>query len=142
VPSGQPPADGKIASAGNAAAAVLDEQTSMRWTKHSVGSGQVVNITWSSDRPELVRRWNYFITKEGWDPDSPLTRDQFEAQPFYQETLNAQPYWDARDGLTPRTPTVHEVRLPERRGYHVILAVCEIADTGKASCQVIDVDFT
>ncbi|CAK8743194.1 GlcNAc-binding protein A [Sodalis praecaptivus] len=31
--------------------------------------------------------------------------------------------------------------LPQRSGYHVILAVWEVADTGNAFYQVIDVDF-
>ncbi|WP_424141112.1 lytic polysaccharide monooxygenase [Sodalis glossinidius] len=41
--------------------------------------------------------------------------------------------------MTPPDPTIHDVMLPQRSGYHVILAVWEVANTGNAFYQVIDV---
>lgn len=66
---------------------------------------------------------------------------QFEPKPFHQVQLTAQPYWSHSAELMPSDPTTHRLRLPERRGYHVILAVWEIADTGNAFYQVVDTDF-
>ncbi len=43
--------------------------------------------------------------------------------------------------LMPPNPTDHTVMLSARRGYHVILAVWELADTSGAFYQVADVDF-
>ncbi|MBA4152342.1 MAG: chitin-binding protein [Acinetobacter sp.] len=43
--------------------------------------------------------------------------------------------------MKPANPTVHNVPLPERTGYHVLLAVWEVADTGNAFYQVVDLEF-
>ncbi|MDH0343085.1 lytic polysaccharide monooxygenase auxiliary activity family 9 protein [Chromobacterium haemolyticum] len=137
-----PPADGKIASAGQAFAAVLDEQSAERWHKHPVKSGQTQEFHWSYHAVHLTRRWNYFITKPGWNPNQPLSRAQFESEPFYKVELTAQPYWSHGAELMPPDPTIHNVRLPERQGYQVVLAVWEVADTGNAFYQVIDFDFS
>ncbi|GLW98996.1 lytic polysaccharide monooxygenase [Microtetraspora sp. NBRC 16547] len=53
-----------------------------------------------------------------------------------------EPY-RASDDLMPDNPTVHQVSLPhDRKGYHVLLAVWEVADTGNAFYRVIDLDLT
>lgn len=135
-----PPVDGKIASAGLDYAAELDRPGS-EWQKHPVSSGQNLPITWSFHAPHKTRRWNYFITREGWDPTAPLSRAQFEPRPFHQVQLNGQPYW-AADDLLPENPTRHELTLPRRQGYHVLLSVWEVADTAKGFYQVIDLEFT
>ena len=41
----------------------------------------------------------------------------------------------------PSNPTQHPITLPNKSGYHVILAVWEVADTWYAFYQAIDVDF-
>ncbi|MCD4485413.1 lytic polysaccharide monooxygenase [Chromobacterium vaccinii] len=138
----RPPADGRIASAGQEHSAVLDEQSADRWHKHPARPGQTLEFKWSYHAIHLTRRWNYFITKADWDPNRPLTRAQFEAEPFYKAELTAQPFWEHQAELTPPQPTIHQVRLPERRGYHVVLAVWEVADTGNAFYQVIDFNFS
>ncbi len=140
VPNDTPPADGKIASAGQDFAAELDRPGS-NWQKHSVSAGQRLPITWGFHAPHKTRRWNYFITREGWDPSAPLSRAQFEPTPFHQVQNHQQPYWSA-DSLIPENPTRHDLVLPSRRGYHVLLSVWEVADTSKAFYQVIDLDFT
>ncbi|WP_417903422.1 lytic polysaccharide monooxygenase [Candidatus Sodalis pierantonius] len=37
--------------------------------------------------------------------------------------------------------TVHKVPMPDRKGYHAILGVWEIANTARAFYQVINVNF-
>ena len=60
-----PPADGKIASAGQAFAAVLDEQSAERWHKHPVKSGQTQEFHWSYHAVHLTRRWFCWIPRTG-----------------------------------------------------------------------------
>ncbi|CUU57612.1 chitin-binding protein [Parafrankia irregularis] len=140
IPSDPPPVDGKIASAGQDFAAELDRPGS-DWQKHPVGSGQQLSITWTFRAPHRTRRWNYFLTRQDWDPSMPLSRAQFESDPVAQFQNTGQPYWSAED-LEPENPTRHTFTLPPRQGYHVLLSVWEVADTPKGFYQVIDLDFT
>ncbi|MFI5866361.1 lytic polysaccharide monooxygenase auxiliary activity family 9 protein [Streptomyces sp. NPDC051546] len=139
--NGTPPADGQIASAGLPEAAELDKPGS-HFRKHSVRGGESLKVTWPSDQLHMTRRWNYFITRPSWSPQATLTRAQFEAEPFYTAQNTQQPFWSYRAELASSGPVTHEVLLPQRSGYHVILAVHEVADTGSAFYHVIDVDFT
>ncbi|MFG2137839.1 lytic polysaccharide monooxygenase auxiliary activity family 9 protein [Streptomyces sp. NPDC048650] len=139
IPSNTPPADGKIASAGQSFAAMLDEARE-DWKKHTVSAGQEMEMTWHHHIPHKTRRWNYFLTKPDWDPTAPLTRTQFEAKPFTTVQNSCRPYWSC-DDLEPSGHTTHTLPLPERQGYHVLLSVWEVADTGNAFYQVIDLDF-
>lgn len=135
-----PPADGKIASAGNPNAAILDEPGA-HWAKHSVQRLQALELSWNYSAVHRSRRWNYFITKPDWNPDAPLARSQFDATPFHSVQLAWQPHWEYGPELTPANPTVHTLHLPDYSGYHVLLAVWEVADTAMAFYQVIDLDF-
>lgn len=98
-------------------------------------------MAWHFTANHATRRWNYFMTKEDWNPERVLSRDQFEAEPFYTVQINLQPFWEHTDAMMPSSPTVHDVPLPQREGYHVLLAVWEVANTGNAFYQVIDLDF-
>ncbi len=140
VPNATPPRDGEIASASQGDGLILDTPGT-HWTKHTVNSGSVLPVTWVYTARHLTRRWNYFITREDWNPNQPLSRDQFEKKPFYQVQLSEQPFWSHGNALNPPNPTIHNVMLPERSGYHVMLAVWEVADTGNAFYQVVDLDF-
>ncbi|MFK8333001.1 lytic polysaccharide monooxygenase [Pseudomonas sp. BJa5] len=140
VANAAPPPDGKIASANQSTGQHLDQPGS-HWRKHEVRGGETLDISWTFTANHVTRRWNYFITRQGWDPSRVLSRDQFEAQPFYQVQINLQPYWSHSNSMKPPSPTVHEVPLPQRDGYHVLLAVWEVADTANAFYQVVDLDF-
>lgn len=139
-PSGTPPADGKIASAGYAAGAILDEPRS-DWQKHEVRSGDKLTVAWAYHAIHTTRRWNYFITHQDWNPAEPLKRGHFETSPFYKVEFSLDPNWAHTPALTPSDPTVHELILPRREGYQVLLAVWEVANTGAAFYQVIDLQF-
>ncbi|MFU9138090.1 lytic polysaccharide monooxygenase [Erwinia tasmaniensis] len=136
-----PPADGKIASANQGNAEFLDAPGT-HWKKHAVQSSDLLTISWAYSAVHATRRWTYFITREGWNPSLPLSRAQFESQPFFKVELTEQPYWSHGAALIPPQPTVHDVMLPQRHGYHVLLAVWEVANTGNAFYHVIDLDFT
>ncbi|MEU9981940.1 lytic polysaccharide monooxygenase auxiliary activity family 9 protein [Streptomyces sp. NPDC050856] len=142
TPNVQPPQDGRIASAGKDFAVKLDEPDSVQnWDKHPVPAGRTLDITWSYHARHKTRRWNYFLTRNGWDPAAPLTRAQFDSAPIATFQNDGQPYWEA--DLMPEDPTIHSVTLPsDRQGYHVLLSAWEVADTGNAFYQVIDLDIT
>ncbi len=125
------PADGKIASAGLAGFANLDQQSATRWNKVSMSSG-TNTFTWKFTARHATTSYRYFITKENWDPNSPLTRDQLDLTPFCTVAGNGQ---------QPPATISHSCDVPARTGYHIILAVWDIYDTGNAWYNVIDAQF-
>ncbi|WP_431228501.1 lytic polysaccharide monooxygenase auxiliary activity family 9 protein [Burkholderia contaminans] len=139
-----PPADGLIASGGHTdvARAQLNEVRS-DWQKHAVASGQNLPVTWRYSAVHKTRRWTYWITKEGWDSTQPLARAQFDAEPLFSDVNEYRPYWgpESEERLKPKGDTRHDITLPVRKGYHVLLAVWDVADTAAAFYQVIDLDF-
>ena len=143
VKNSPPPADGLIASGGHTDARAKLNEPGTQWRKHDVKSGQELTISWSHEAPHKTRRWNYFLTRDGWDPQKPLSREQFEQAPFAHFANTYEPYWgaDAENQLMPPDPTNHKLALPPKNGYHVLLAIWEVADTRNAFYQVIDLDF-
>lgn len=134
-----PPKDGQIASAGNDFAAMLDEVKD-DWHKHRVKSGQEITFSWNFSARHKTRRYNYFMTQANWNPAEKLTRAQFENIPFVKFEEQCQPHWSC-DNLLPTDPTEHPLVLPVRKDYQVLLAVWEVADTGNAFYQVVDLLF-
>ncbi|MGG6313938.1 lytic polysaccharide monooxygenase [Paenibacillus macerans] len=133
APKGFPnagPADGKIASA-NGAFPKLDEQSATRWTKVNLSAG-TNTFTWKLNVAHATASWKYYITKPGWDPNAPLTRNSFDLTPFCSVNYG---------GTQPPLTYSDTCNVPARTGYHVILAVWEIADTANAFYNVIDVNF-
>ncbi|MDR0921574.1 MAG: lytic polysaccharide monooxygenase [Lactobacillales bacterium] len=136
APKGFPrngPADGRIASAnggfGQIGDYVLDDQTSNRWKKTEITTGQNT-FTWKYTAPHKTSKWHYYMTKTNWNPNAPLTRDGLELI----GTVN-------HDGSSATNNLSHTLTIPENRaGYHVILAVWDVADTSNAFYNVIDVN--
>jgi len=129
-PAAGPP-DGKIASAGLAGFAPLDQQSATRWNKVSMKSG-TNNFTWIFTARHATTSYRYFITKPDWNPNAPLTRAQFDLTPFC--TING-------NGQQPPATLTQTCNVPQRDGYHVILGVWDIADTQNAWYIVIDAQF-
>jgi N-acetylglucosamine-binding protein A len=129
-PSGGPP-DGRIASAGLAQFSAMDEQTSSRWIKRDITAG-TRNFTWTHTANHVTRNYRYYLTKQGWNPNAPLTRAAFDTTPFC-----------VIDGGMRQPPTVEvqQCTVPQRSGYHVILSVWEIGDTSNSFYSVADVMF-
>lgn len=132
APKGFPasgPADGHLASAGHEQWSALDEQREDRWQKNVVEQGDVT-VDWTFTAPHMTSQWRYFMTKEGWDPNDALDRDDLELI----ETVS-------HDGSAASNNPSHEITIPsDREGYHVIYAVWDVADTANAFYNVIDVD--
>lgn len=138
APKGFPaagPADGRIASAngglGQINDFVLDNQTSDRWKKTKISTGENT-FTWHYTAAHKTTKWHYYMTKPGWDQNAPLNRDELELI----GTVN-------HDGTEATNNLSHTIDVPENRmGYHVILAVWDVADTANAFYNVIDVNVT
>ncbi|MFD0587373.1 lytic polysaccharide monooxygenase [Paenibacillus sp. GCM10027627] len=124
------PADGQIASAGNAIFSNLDQQSATRWNKASIASGQNI-FTWKIIANHATTSYRYFITKTNWDPNQPLTRAQLDLTPFCTVPGNNPPSVNVS----------HSCNVPPRTGYHIILAVRDIANTPNAFYNVIDVNI-
>ena len=130
-PSGNLPPDGELASAGIANYSQLDKQSQNAWTKTPMTAG-VHQFVWHHTAPHKTTNWRYYITKQNWNPNKPLTRDQFELTPFCSINGNGQ---------APQMTQSMNCNVPQRTGYQVIYGVWEIADTANSFYQAIDVDF-
>jgi len=130
-PTGSMPPDGQLASAGISQYSQLDKQSLNAWTKTPMTAGQH-EFVWYHTAPHRTTNWRYYITKQNWDPNQPLTRAQFESTPFC--TING-------NGQVPANRQSMKCNVPERTGYQVIYGVWEIADTSNSFYQAIDVDF-
>ncbi|MEK4602113.1 lytic polysaccharide monooxygenase [Bacillus sp. FSL L8-0099] len=133
APKGFPqagPVDGQIASAGGKFGGILDQQTADRWFKNTITGGENT-FTWKFTAPHLTSKWHYYITKIGWNPNKALTRADFEPIGTVQH-----------DGSAASNNVAHKINVPtDRSGYHVILAVWDVADTANAFYNVIDVNL-
>jgi len=135
APKGYPafgPSDGHIASAGGVLGdTVLDNQTADRWKKTNISTG-VNTFIWKYTANHHTAKWHYYMTKPGWNPNKPLTRNDLE---LIGEIMN--------DGSQPEDNTPHHITVPSnRQGYHIILAVWDVFDTANAFYNVIDVNVT
>lgn len=124
------PADGKIASA-NGIFPELDQQSATRWNKVNITPG-TTTFHWTIEANHATTSWKYYITKQNWDPNAPLTRDSFDLTPFCNVDYK---------GKQPPHSYTDTCNVPSRTGYQVILAVWEVYDTANAFYNVIDVDF-
>ncbi|MBN3526998.1 lytic polysaccharide monooxygenase [Paenibacillus apiarius] len=124
------PVDGKIASA-NGAFPELDQQSSTRWSKVNISPG-TTTFHWTIEANHATTSWKYYITKQDWNPNAPLSRASFDLTPFCNVDYK---------GKQPPHSYSDTCNVPSRTGYQVILAVWEIADTANAFYNVIDVDF-
>lgn len=123
------PADGQLASAG--IFLEMDEQTEDRWVKIPVNTG-ANTFTWTLTAPHRTSEFKYYITKDGWNPNEPITRADLEEIAVF----------DYNDTI-PEKVEVHTFDIPANKsGYHVILGVWEVADTGNAFYQVVDVEVS
>ncbi|OAB46182.1 lytic polysaccharide monooxygenase [Paenibacillus glacialis] len=123
------PADGKIASA-NGQFAPLDQQSATRWSKINLSPGPTT-FNWNIKVPHATSSWKYYITKQDWDPNAPLSRASFDLTPFCNVSYSG----------TPGNTYSDTCNVPDRTGYQVILAVWTISDTANAFYNVIDVNF-
>jgi N-acetylglucosamine-binding protein A len=126
------PIDGRIASADLVQFGNLDEQSSSRWTKRNISAG-AQNFTWTLTAAHRTRGYRYYMTKQDWNPNAPLTRASFDLQPFCNVDAG---------NLQPPFVVTHSCNVPARSGYQIILSVWEIGDTINSFYNVADVMFS
>lgn len=136
APKGYPadgPKDGQIASANQTRGGEMDATGMNRWVKTDISAGKH-QFKWFFTAPHPTTKYEYFITKNNWNPNQPLTRASFETKPFCTIQENG-----GRPGVG--ASVVHTCDVPEREGYQEILAVWTVNDTSNAFYNVIDVEF-
>ncbi|MCA5012074.1 MULTISPECIES: lytic polysaccharide monooxygenase [unclassified Enterococcus] len=134
APKGFPargPQDGKLASANGVRGFQLDATGADTWKKQPIETG-VNNFEWYYTQNHRTTKWHYYMTKQGWNPDEPLKRANLEL-------ITEIPH----DGSQSKNGVIHKVNIPANRsGYHVIYAAWDVADTGNAFYQAVDVDVS
>ncbi|QQG28426.1 lytic polysaccharide monooxygenase [Pectobacterium carotovorum] len=126
------PKNGEIASGGNSRFSELNAQSTIRWHHVDIESGKQM-FTWHLTAPHATESWKFYITKGDWDPNQPLSKEQFNSTPFCERNDS---------GKIPTYTVKMECDVPTvKPGYYIILAVWNIADTGNAFYQVIDANI-
>jgi len=128
----QGPVDGKIASGGNASFSALDAQSATRWQMTEI-KDRNIDFAWKYTAVHPATKHEYFITRNGWNPNQALTRASFESTPFCTvEGGNQLPVSGAK----------HSCTLPDdKSGHHVILAIWTVGDTDAAFYNPADVNI-
>lgn len=118
----------------NSTDAQLQDKKGKKWPRIKVSSGEDFKIGWKYSAPHATRGFNYWITRNDWDPNERITRAQLEQAPFHKHHYPAPlPYGTV--------PTETSVTLPQKKGYHVMIIAWIVADTGNAFYQTFDLDF-
>lgn len=145
APKGFPefgPADGKIASGGHTSFAPLDAQSANRWHQTEIKDHNI-DFSWFYTAAHKTTRWQYFITKGGWNPNLPITRDSFELTPFCQVENGGGIPIDGSAGGNGQGKEKHSCSIPtDRSGYHLILGAWTVDDTPAAFYDIVDVNIT
>jgi chitin-binding protein len=129
---GAGPADGKLCSAGLSQFAQLDDQRGGAWPTTQLTSAANYTFRWHLTAVHATTDFKYYITKQGWNQNAPLTRSALELTPFLTVPMN---------GGRPASDLAHTGAVPTRTGRHMILAVWTISDTANAFYQCSDVRF-
>ncbi len=129
---GAGPADGQLCSAGLGQFAQLNDQRGGAWPATQLSSGANFTFKWHLTAQHSTTDFKYYVTKQGWNQNAPLTRSALELTPFLTVPMN---------GSRPAADVSHPGRLPNRSGRHMILAVWTINDTANAFYQCSDVTF-
>lgn len=128
----QGPVDGKIASGGHGLFSAVDVQSATRWHLTEIKE-RALDFTWTYTAAHPATKHEYFITRNGWNPNQPLARASFESTPFcYVDGGNVLPISGAK----------HACVIPDdKTGQHVILAIWTVGDTDAAFYNVADVNI-
>jgi len=127
------PADGTLCAGGNSRFAQLDDPRGGAWPTTKVTAGRKLTFTWKFTARHATTRFRYFLTKPGYSATGKLTRSNLNLTPFL-----TVPY----GGAQPPSTLSHTATLPTGlTGHQVVLAVWDIADTGNAFYQCIDLNF-
>jgi N-acetylglucosamine-binding protein A len=128
----QGPVDGKIASGGHAMFSALDAQSATRWHLTEIKDRNVA-FQWKYTAAHPATKHEYFITRDGWNPNEALKRASFDSVPFCTvDGANQLPVSGAQ----------HNCVIPDSKsGHHVVLAIWTVGDTDAAFYNPADVNI-
>ncbi len=128
----QGPVDGKIASGGIGLFSAMDAQSATRWHKTEI-KDRNITFDWKYTAAHPATKHEYFITRNGWNPNEPLKRASFDGTPFcVVEGGNVLPVSGEK----------HACVIPQdKTGSHVLLGIWTVGDTDAAFYNVVDVDI-
>lgn len=128
----QGPVDGQIASGGHALFSALDAQSATRWHLNEI-KDRNLDFQWRYTAAHPATKHEYFITRNGWNPNESLKRATFESTPFCSV--------DGAHQL-PVSGAKHNCTIPsDKTGQHVILAIWTVGDTDAAFYNATDVNI-
>lgn len=128
----QGPIDGKIASGDNPLFSALDAQSASRWHLTEITDRNIA-FQWQYSAPHPVTKHEYFITRDGWNPNEALKRASFDSTPFCTVDGGHQ---------LPVGGAKHDCVIPDSKsGHHVILGVWTVGDTDNAFYNPVDVNI-
>lgn len=133
------PADGHIASGNLPLFFAIDAQSATRWHLSEI-TDRNVKFDWFYEAAHKTTKWEYFVTKAGWNPNLPLARDSFDLTPFC--TVEAGGGVPVESGDRGPAKEKHECVIPsDRTGHHIILGVWTVDNTDNAFYNVADVNI-
>lgn len=127
--------DGHMGSAGVARFSELDAQSTNRWSKNDINSGDY-SFWWKFTANHRTSYFKFYITKQNWDPTVPLTVDEFDKIPFCEFKYDGSP-----PPMEIEIKCLGKQGIPKRTGYQIIMADWVVADTVNSFYNLIDVNF-
>ncbi|MBL8179785.1 MAG: lytic polysaccharide monooxygenase [Bryobacterales bacterium] len=100
------------------------------WPATSMQSGSDTTLVFHATAPHATAYFRFYITRDGFDPTSPLTWTGLEAAPFCETVPTLQ------NGRY-RMPC----RLPKKTGRHIVYMIWQRSDSPEAFYSCSDVDF-
>ncbi|KVL84258.1 N-acetylglucosamine-binding protein GbpA [Burkholderia stagnalis] len=125
--------DGEIASGGVTQFSELNEQAVDRWKINDIKPG-AQKFKWTFTAPHVTKDFKYYLTKQGWNPNAKLTRDQFDLTPFC--TIDGG--MKKADEIGPHNCTIPS----DKKGHHVMLTTWHVGDTAGMFYNVADLNIT
>ncbi|VVP97519.1 GlcNAc-binding protein A [Pseudomonas fluorescens] len=128
----QGPKNFEIASGGHALFSALDAQSATRWQMTEI-KDRNIDFQWHYTAVHPATKHEYFITRNGWNPNTLLERATFESTPFCTVDGGNQ---------KPSNSDKHNCTIPaDKTGQHVILGIWTVGDTEAAFYNVADVNI-
>jgi len=128
----QGPVDGKIPSGGKGNFSSLDAQSATRWHLTEIKDRNIA-FQWRYTAAHPATKHEYFITRDGWNPNEALKRASFDSTPFCTVDGGNQ---------LPVSGAPHNCVIPQSKsGHHVILGVWTVGDTDAAFYNPVDVNI-
>ncbi|WP_107312206.1 N-acetylglucosamine-binding protein GbpA [Burkholderia metallica] len=125
--------DGEIASGGVTQFSELNEQAVDRWKINDIKPG-AQQFKWTFTAPHVTKEFKYYLTKQGWNPNAKLTREQFDLNPFC--TIDGG--MKKADQIGPHNCTIPS----DKKGHHVMLTTWHVGDTDGMFYNVADLNIT